>query len=433
MATKSTNNPKTPRKKIALPRKQKRQIVASGVNEANSQRQGLLAQKLNSELMSMTPEQAAIARTIIDPAHLVGTSNGPLFPDSRTAGKAACRVQVQEFNIRVTGGTAVAVYSIPFFEVPVAYRTDDANVLVGIPNRMTASNVNPAGWLRSNNVYGFRTTGKSLSIHNVTPDINRGGSITAARFASQIDYVNASPAGTVLGAATAGTTTDALNIKVLQSLPGSIPEVSQLPTYQTFEGKDGCYLVNKLINEDWILRTDSMKKAFPYTAAPQTTDRNSALGFTDFSAAEGTAATYMVYKNATSGYIDDSVCTASTFDGTDLTVAVLSAPTGFDQTYLVRMVMVTEFLPKLNSTTFIYELKNRSMDESFLRAVKLFAAKELGIYPVSYNDWSSVFNKLKSWLGSARDFYKSNSKIIKPIAGLIPGASGVIDVIDKYI
>jgi hypothetical protein len=397
------------------------------------QRKGLLAAHLDNKLGSMTKEQQAIARTIIDPAHLIGTSNGPVFPDDRTSGRVACRVQVQETVLSLQAGQYAAVYSIPFLECPYAYKYDDGNTVYAVPNRMLQNGVNnPRAWLKNNNVYGYRTTGKSLSIHNITPEINKGGQINCARFPPQVDFKNASPSGTTLAGGAADATT-AINIKVLQALPGSVSEISTIPTFQTYEAREGCYMVNKLLNEDWILRTDSMSKGYTTDVAPATTDANGAVAFVDMSAEEGTNPSYLLYTNAAGGYVNNSVATAGKFDGTDVTCAILSAPAGVTQTYLIRMVMVTEFIPKLNSSTFMYELKDRSQDMEFMRLVRRFASEELGIYPVSFNDWSSVFNKLKGWFAKGRDFYKSNASILRPALGLIPGAATALDIVDKYI
>lgn len=397
-----------------------------------SDEQHLLAKKLSSSLPRMSAQHEALARMVIDPAHLAGASNGPLFPDNRTMGKAACRVQVQETVLTIPADSTLAVYSLPFFETPYGYRHEDGSPLIAVPNRMATSSTNVADWLKDNKVYGWRTTAKSLSIHNVTPQIQQGGALECARFNVLCDFYKASPSGFSLAGA-AGTLTTEINNRVLQGLPGSPSEVSMIPTYQTLPSAGGVYLVNKLQDESWRFRTDAMQKAFSDGSAPGVGDLNSILLWKDLSAGEHTPGSYAEYKANSSPYTDSTRVRTSMWDGTDMTVMVTKAPAGAPQTFVIRMVMVTEFLPKMDSTTFIYELKDRSLDTAFLEQVRRFANKELGIYPVCYNDWSAIWNKFKSWASNIRDFYKDHSKILKPALSLIPGVGTALEVVDKYI
>lgn len=390
-----------------------------------------LQRRLASRFPSLTPEREIIARTILDPAHLT-SADATLLPSDNFGAKAAVRVQVQETVITVPAGALVSVQSLPFFEIPYGIRAADGNAMTGVPNKMAMTAVNnPGYWLQKNCVYAYRTTAKSLTIKNVSAVQNQGGTISTARFSPMNSIYNASPAGTALSGATANQTT-VINCKVVSGLPGNQAESSTVPESASFSGVDGCYLVNKVYNDDWIYRTDFTKTGSQVDIVPSTTDANGQIMFTDSSAAEGSAANVIKYSNATSGYVEGSVCLASSQDYTDCTVAVITAP-GNDQTYLIRCVMVTEFIPRVGTVAFQYELDSRSDDVNFMLAVRRFANHELGMYPSSYNDWSKVFTKFKDWLGKAAGFYKNNSSILKPALSLIPGVGTALSIADNFI
>lgn len=382
----------------------------------------------------MTTNQAKISRMVLDPAHLRSGENVPLFPDDKTVGRAVTRVQVQEFNIGLTANEVLAIYTLPFFETPIGYRWGDGALNL-MPNAMTASSVNPAMWMKDNKISAFRTVSKSTTIRNISPAQLQGGVANCGRLQPCISNSASCPSGyNILGATSDNAS--AINIRLVQGLPGSMLEVSAIPGYFTCAASEGAYLVNKVLNENWTERDDYTNKACDTTVAPAATDANSCLAYTDVAAAEGNntdKGTFATYANPGSGFVAGARAMVSGPDNTDITVFCTTAPAGSPQTYSVRVVTVYEFLPRLGSPLAMYELKDRSPEVEFLRKVRVFAATQVGLYPASYNDFSAVFNTFKRWLGKTADFYKSNRGLIRPAVNLIPGAAPIMDVVDRIV
>jgi hypothetical protein len=287
---------------------------------------------------------------------------------------------------------------------------------------MTKSSIAPGNWLHDNGVYAWRTTGKSMTVTNVTAAIQKAGTISCVRMNPSIDcrYANI---------VTSATRTDLSNQRIMQAYPSSYAEVAGIPGSAIFSAEDGLYAVHRTNDRLWRNRENAYSKCYELPTAPAAGDLNCLVHDTDISNPAGTPAPLVWYPQA--GLTAAPALMGPT-DATDVIhVGLTAASTA--QTYQFRIVSVYEFLPKASSANMLAMRRLRSCDYDFMELVYKFAATELDMHPADWNDLGGLWSKFKNFLGKAVGFYKDNSKILKPALSLIPGVGTALSVADQFI
>lgn len=383
-----------------------------------------MEQRVNTAFPQMSREQRDIARVVLDPVHLVQDGPmAPLIPDPSSPGRAVGLVQVTDFTINIPAGESAVMSSIPSFEAPARIVLSDALPHYAMSNSLTKSSIAPGNWLHDQGIYSFRTTGKSITVTNVTAAINRAGTIAAVRMNPSIDVRNAAIAGTT-------TRTDNFNQRILQAYPSAYAEVTGIAGSSIFTAEEGLYAVHRLNDRLWRHRDNGYNKCIELATAPLATDTNCGLYDTDISAPAGVPQLLQWYNQ--SGLPAGSSALVGQMDATDVIhVAMTAASTA--QTYQIKIVCVYEFLPKASSSNMLAMRRMRSTEYDFMELVYKFASTELDMHPADWNDLGGLWDKFKSFLGKAVGFYKDNSKILRPALSLIPGVGSALAIADQYI
>lgn len=391
---------------------------------ARNMGQATLAQDLERRMPRMDSAYLSLVRTMTDPAHASVESKIPAFPDGKYP-RVAVRTITWNATIEINAGEKMAFYNTPFFEFPFASRHNDSNYMTAIPNPMTNSSTYPGKWLNENKVWAWRCISQSATLTNTSPEINKGGTGTANRYATSVRHVAVSPND-------AGTNPESTpaNNRVLYALPGKVEELTAKPGFEHFVGSEGAYLISKPQNFNFVVNDQSLYDGLlPSGGVPTDNTVQKVMQFSDWSAPDTyyKAVNSVGAKTAVVGYPGNMDTVAFTY----------SAPAGVPQTFNIFMSCTYEFVPRTDCTVFLYEMRNSTLEFEIMQLIQQFVMAEKGIWPASYNGFGDVFKRFKNFVkdkfNSAKDFYKSNSKVLGPALDLIPGASLVRGVVDQYI
>lgn len=392
---------------------------------------------LNAKAGNITQDSPLIEkvmRTRLDSAHALRYCRGVSSPQ-----RSYTHSSKGTFTVNTVVGQSAWIISLPFLECPFAVSLDSGNTWTG---RWGDNIANIWDRVNTAKAEASRTIGKSMTPRNITIPDDRVELCYALRLdpafnlvekcdtkfwyngAAQVDI-------TVANAVTAKTY--AVNRKVIQNVPRDFNLVSSIAEKLS----EGAYIVNKILDDDFrTYQTISDKSGMGTDQyPPAATSENSVLrlGFLGDIAEDGSA--YVTPGVATGPLAANARLYVSKLMNSDLTALYIPATT-VAQTYQVETYEHTQYIT--SDMTLLNSEADDPYDIPEIDALLRRANAEIsGIYPPDYNDWGSVWsflkNKVAKAASSVADFYRTNSKVLKPALSLIPGASTALDLVDKYI
>lgn len=420
---------------------EKKKFSRSNIQQQLTARQSqMVPSEMNSNrnLTQESPLFEKVARTRFDPAHAMKYAKGP-SATSRTYTESAKTA----FNITTVANVGAWVASIPSFEVPYIVSLDNGITWYG---RWANTTDVPYNRINEVSAEAIRTIGKSMTIRNVTTALNYVPVIKAMRMDPAFNYTNR--ADTQFVGTAAATNIDitsvnavaartiSVNRKVIQNVPQTYNEVTDLAT----AWKDSCYLVNEI--DDYQFRRYECSSDFAGIndgVAPTTTQENGVLrlGFIGGAAKDGTS--YVLNDNAfDNSIVQGAHLVSSKFLNTDITAFYIPANATV-QTFELECYEHTQIItsdPEVLSRSYIDDPYQSGLESYLART----GVKLSGMYPGQFNDWGTIWSYLKragSKVADAGtkvfDFYKTNSKLLKPVVSLLPGGGLISEAVDKFM
>lgn len=391
-----------------------------------------LANARAGDITQETPLKQKVLRTRFDPAHASRYARG-ISSTQRTYTHTSKAM----FTLTTIANTGMWVISLPFLECPYIYSTDGGNTWFGrwgdsignIWNRVNIAKAETA-----------RTIGKSMTATNITKPDSKVDLCYSLRLDPCFNLGNKCDSTYCpTGAGANQMITDAnygacrtipANRKVLQNVPRSFADVSAIAT----KHKDGVYLVNKMLDDDFR-KFQSLSDLCSTNAdrPPAVDDEYSVLrlGFVGQIASDGTA--YVLNEHAWSQVaVNNARLPVSQVMNTDV-VAFYAPANATPQTFAFECYEHTQYM-----TGDMALITSKQTDEPYCFPemdimLKTLNTQMRGDYPPEFNDWGSVWKWIKGKVSDVGSFYKSNAKILKPALSLVPGVSTALEIVDKYI
>lgn len=374
-----------------------------------------------------------IMRTRFDPAHAYKFARGP-SATSRTY----CDSSKGTYNFTTVANTPTYFLSIPSLEVPFIISLDGGVTWKGRWGDGIADAYNRVNELKAE---ATRTIGKSMTIRNVTINQNESKQLYSFRIDPAINVYNKcdsdwcptaggansqispqSPvAGRVVGA----------NRKVIQNIPQSFNAITELSE----QHESGCYLVNNVLDDEFrTYRSLSDMCAIANKDYPPTADQELSvlrLGFLGGVAMDGTS--YVTNDNGWNAALAGNArLTSSVLQNTDICgfyIPPNNVPQTFEVVSYEHLQVMTADMDLLTKS-FIDEPYDFPENDRFMRKIKM---KLSGAYPAEFNSWGTIWNFIKRQASKVGDFYKEHEKILKPAISIVPGASTILDMADKFM
>lgn len=381
-----------------------------------------------ADIEENTPIFEKIMRTRFDPAHAIKYARG-------ISSNSKCYVESNKIRATITtvAGNTTIVISIPSLEVPIIYSTDGGATFYGLWSTAVARCDQRINDLRAEAV---RSIGKGFKLVNITNDQTKVDRMYSFKLTPATNLHNRCDSSWLPNGASANTDITnfankaiGANWKVIQNIPNNIDQIAELG--HMHEGT-GVYLVNDILDNEWRKQSMLSDTVGPYTAVntPDTTTSLGALRLGIIGSVDPAGGQFVL--NNTPAFTMNTRLVSSALLNTDLVGVVLPATA-------VAQTLAFEGFDHYQIMTSDVEYMGRSnmIDPYDYPDLELTARRYTnflpGLYPASYNFWGKVWSFIKRTANKVGDFYKDNSKVLKPALSLIPGASTALDIVDKYI
>lgn len=262
----------------------------------------------------------------------------------------------------------VVVLMLPFVEAPFAILDTATNIITAIKD----PNLTSRTYFSDHQIYGFRHLAQAFTVYNTTPELSKGGQVSAVIAPPCIDTKVFPKVG---GSFPFGYQ------RVLDGIPASVDEItSAAPRVYSGMAKDGIYLVNR--SQDgfkWHYRDSDMEKAIYYSldsdGEPIADPTENSLQYT---LAAQTNPANILFDGASLGV------TGSSGSGMGLGVAWFS---GLDpsSTFSLKMIHTIEMMPKFRSDLIPQCAMGLPHNDTLLRFLDDFVRTQPYAYPARDN------------------------------------------------
>lgn len=369
----------------------------------------------------LTFTETALAMSILDPGHSSESlTNASPYPDGKL-GKHVVMLPAQlEYDLTVpaTGFTVVALPPNPFVAL-LNYASSGGNVY-GVYWPHTSSSTLRGRWMLDQHVEGVRCLGKSMTVTNVTPAVNRGGVVYTNAY--NLECITRAPA-----VAENTAITSAANQFSIAGLPITPASIVNTPGYGSFSCDEGCYCVCRPKS----MELNAVKTSFQQLSSLYTSSTPSSAT---------TTCNALVYTAST---VDDNAATTAildannpTFtmpvpgivDGMDTVVACLVGSSAA-QTYHVKVHALYEVVIEPQASALIRGC-GAVPNSELVRAIEMGFDSVPRFMPASMNAAGAIWKWFKQ-------FYRDRGQttlapLIKSFPILGPTAESMLSHLSEY-